>query len=949
MGGISSSVGLISGLNTDQIISQLLQVEARPRVLAQRRVLSLQGQQAAYLDINGKLSALKTAAGRFRTEKTFDAAKATSSNSDVLTATANAGAPAGSYSFLVSRTVSTQQVLSRGFTDRDTTSLGLTKLVFEPQTARLDRETSLSELNGGTGAERGKIEIVDSSGAREVIDLSRVATVSEVIDAINNSTGVRVKVEAKGTKLVVKDNAGGGGTLRIADISGTTTASDLGIAGTAVSGTITGTSIYTLGNQTSLQSLRDGLGVAFNTAAGSGSTADFEIKTRDGSTYDVDVGDIYQTISGELKKVKAAVATVEQLAARIAEQTDNKVQLTVNTDGQSFKLTDTSTPTGNDDFQVNAGTRGSAAQDLGLVSTTSTDTINGRTVLSSINSTLANNLAGGNGLTATDFSITSRAGVNYAFNVPTTASVSDIIDTINTQTSGNVTAALSDSGTSVVLTDKTNGSNPLIVTGGGATQLGVATSVGGVSSTTVAGTRLQRRYVTEATTLASLNAGSGIGTGTFDIVGPTGSKATIDIGSDSKTIGDVISEINSKNIGVKAQINTRGDGIVIGVDPSVTSPSTKIKITDVTGTVAKNLNLVGEAADTTTNNFVDGSFERSITLLGSESLDELVTKINAANVRVRASVVRDNNGATPFRLRLTSTLTGEAGRFALTSEGGDLGLSTITRGDNARIFFGSDDPAKAILASSTTNSFASLVDGVTINVNAASSEQVSLNVTRDTTKIKEAVTGFVTAFNEAITRIDRQTAYDAETQQSGPLLGDNTVNQLRSSLYNGLLRKPQGVSGNYQFLSQVGLRTGRDGKLELDEAKLDAAIEADPENVKNLFAASSQEPRNTRVEILPGIFATDTQAQGAYTQRGVAELFVATIDSFIDRQDGYLTRANNALTDQIELQNDRIADMTRKLETRQALLQNQFATLETTLARLQSQQSALSGLASLRR
>jgi flagellar capping protein FliD len=52
MGGITSSVGIFSGINSASLIDQLLAIEARPKTLAQNRMVQIQGQQAAYLDIS---------------------------------------------------------------------------------------------------------------------------------------------------------------------------------------------------------------------------------------------------------------------------------------------------------------------------------------------------------------------------------------------------------------------------------------------------------------------------------------------------------------------------------------------------------------------------------------------------------------------------------------------------------------------------------------------------------------------------------------------------------------------------------------------------------------------------------------------------------------------------------------------------------------------------------
>ena len=119
MGGITSNVGLFSGINTGELIEQLIASQSRPKTLAQRRLVQLQGQQAAYLDINSRLNAFKTAAGAFRVNNIFDGRLAASSDDAVLTASAGNTAVNGSYNFVVDRLVTTQQMLSRGFSNRN--------------------------------------------------------------------------------------------------------------------------------------------------------------------------------------------------------------------------------------------------------------------------------------------------------------------------------------------------------------------------------------------------------------------------------------------------------------------------------------------------------------------------------------------------------------------------------------------------------------------------------------------------------------------------------------------------------------------------------------------------------------------------------------------------------------------------------------------------------------
>ncbi len=95
MSGVTSGVGLFSGIDRNQIIAQLLQLEARPRTQAQARLVQFQAINAAYLDLSSRMQALKTASSTIRTKNVFGSAAATSSDDKVLTATASADAVVG--------------------------------------------------------------------------------------------------------------------------------------------------------------------------------------------------------------------------------------------------------------------------------------------------------------------------------------------------------------------------------------------------------------------------------------------------------------------------------------------------------------------------------------------------------------------------------------------------------------------------------------------------------------------------------------------------------------------------------------------------------------------------------------------------------------------------------------------------------------------------------------
>jgi flagellar hook-associated protein 2 len=120
---ITSIDGLISGLNTTQIVTQLMQVEARPQTSLKNNLQTQQSVTASYRSINATLAALQTAATALTGTPAWEAVSA-SSSSDAVTATATAGTAVGNLTFnvtslakphVVTSLVATEQPATTGF------------------------------------------------------------------------------------------------------------------------------------------------------------------------------------------------------------------------------------------------------------------------------------------------------------------------------------------------------------------------------------------------------------------------------------------------------------------------------------------------------------------------------------------------------------------------------------------------------------------------------------------------------------------------------------------------------------------------------------------------------------------------------------------------------------------------------------------------------------------
>src|SRR6185503_13324502 len=97
------------------------------------------------------------------------------------------------------------------------------------------------------------------------------------------------------------------------------------------------------------------------------------------------------------------------------------------------------------------------------------------------------------------------------------------------------------------------------------------------------------------------------------------------------------------------------------------------------------------------------------------------------------------------------------------------------RGQDSRVFYGSTDPARAVLLTSSSNTLDKVVNGVRIDLKSVSTNPVTLTVSRDTTAVETQVDDFIKSFNDLIDRIGAQSSYNVDTKKAGPLLGDSTA------------------------------------------------------------------------------------------------------------------------------------------------------------------------------
>ncbi len=228
----------------------------------------------------------------------------------------------------------------------------------------------------------------------------------------------------------------------------------------------------------------------------------------------------------------------------------------------------------------------------------------------------------------------------------------------------------------------------------------------------------------------------------------------------------------------------------------------------------------------------------AIDIAAGSSLEDVRDAINADKTAgVSASIINDGSG---FRLALNSSETG-ADASIVSSNFETMAAGNLDADPGTIITQAGQDAAlkvNGIDITSASNTVEGAIQGVTLNLQAttAAGQPDTLRVEQDTLKVREAVGGFVKAFNALKGTIGTLTAFNSETGQAGELNGDRTVRTVESRLRSVLSGGVPG--GELSMLSEVGISLQRDGTLELDEDALSEQVSGNMAALGEFFAGS---------------------------------------------------------------------------------------------------------------
>jgi len=154
--------GLVSGIDTDKIVSGLLDIQQQQLDRMALRKTEVQRKQAAFSTLESRMLSLRSDAGVLGRTSSNPLTKlsVTASDSEAISATASSSAVAGVYAMTVNSKAAAHQVASQGFADADAE---ITQGTFEIRLGSGDVKTITIDSNNATLS--GLASAINSSGA----------------------------------------------------------------------------------------------------------------------------------------------------------------------------------------------------------------------------------------------------------------------------------------------------------------------------------------------------------------------------------------------------------------------------------------------------------------------------------------------------------------------------------------------------------------------------------------------------------------------------------------------------------------------------------------------------------------------------------------------------------------------------------------------------------------
>ena len=310
--------------------------------------------------------------------------------------------------------------------------------------------------------------------------------------------------------------------------------------------------------------------------------------------------------------------------------------------------------------------------------------------------------------------------------------------------------------------------------------------------------------------------------------------------------------VSSNSSSIDVQVNNQADAKAFSAQVAVSSLA-QSQTLEFSGFSSKNaeINLGSIAIDfgswnENTFSINNSRASQSVSVSAANNTLNGLAETLSALEGVNATVTDKGDGT--FSLIVNSD-TGEnnALRLTVTEDESDSGLSTFdtsANNPNKQVVAAQDASINlnGVVVTRETNTITDLIDGYEFKLNSTTTSAASITSVTDKAAAFSTINEFVNMYNNISSTITSLTQSGINGQEKGVLARDITVQSIQRSLRSIITSELPGYGDKGRYLSELGVKTMRDGSISLSEDDFNRAFEEEPilfDVVVNSIASSN--------------------------------------------------------------------------------------------------------------
>jgi len=308
----------------------------------------------------------------------------------------------------------------------------------------------------------------------------------------------------------------------------------------------------------------------------------------------------------------------------------------------------------------------------------------------------------------------------------------------------------------------------------------------------------------------------------------------------------------------------------------------------------------------------------SMEVKAGTTLEQLQEQINSQfkEQGINANLVHDpKNGES--RLLLSAKEGGEGNDLEFLVNSGDTKLKalgknteTLEKACNARFTI------DGLPMESSSNEIKNVIEGVKFKLTEVSKKPLTVNIETNHKEVKQVLNKFVEAYNKlhkTCANLGRVVPVAGGQPLIGKLTGDSTLRTLQNGLSSTFATAMQ---GDFRVLADLGITTDRDGKLKIDDKKLDKALKDNFDGASKFLTDKES-----------GLISRLEKSIKAYSEKG------GILEKRIDGEQ----HTRDSVKNQMEALN-------RRMKTVEKNLYAKFIAMDRMVSQLQKTSGSLNGL-----